>query len=62
MISAGLISPLIINQIPNAGELSVDIGLLVMVMVLLLFIAGYFLYAVIMAGVGAATTSVREAS
>lgn len=60
VISAALLAPLIIDQIPNAGELSVDLDLLATV--LLLFIAGYFLFAVIMAGVGAATTSVREAS
>ena len=60
VISAALLAPLIIDQIPNAGELSVGLDLLGTV--LLLFIAGYFLFAVIMAGVGAATTSVREAS
>ena len=60
VISAAVLAPLIIDQIPNSGSLSVDIDLLVMV--LLLFIAGYFLFAVIMAGVGAATTSIREAS
>lgn len=60
VISAALLAPLIIDQIPDAGDLSVGVDLLVLV--LLLFIAGYFLFAVIMAGVGAATTSVREAS
>jgi ABC-2 type transport system permease protein len=60
LISAAIIAPLIIDQIPDAGKLNVGIDLLVTV--LLLFIAGYFLFAVIMAGVGAATTSVREAS
>ncbi len=58
--SAALLGPLIIDQVPNAGELSVELDLLATV--LLLFIAGYFLFAVIMAGMGAATTSVREAS
>ncbi len=60
IVSAALLAPLIIDQIPNAGDLSVEPGLLLTV--LLLFIAGYFLFAVIMAGIGAATTSVREAS
>ncbi len=58
--SAAVLAPLIIDQIPNAGDLSVDLDLLGIV--LLLFISGYFLFAVIMAGMGAATTSVREAS
>lgn len=58
--SAAILGPLIIDQIPNAGDLSVGLDLLGIV--LLLFIAGYFLFAVIMAGMGAATTSVREAS
>lgn len=58
--SVALLGPLIIDQIPNAGELSIGPDLLAIV--LLMFISGYFLFAVIMAGVGAATTSVREAS
>lgn len=60
VVSAAVLAPLIIDQVPNAGDLSIEPGLLVTV--LLLFIAGYFLFAVIMAGMGAATTSVREAS
>lgn len=58
--SAAILGPLIIDQIPNAGTL--DVGVDVLVTVLLLFLSGYFLFAVIMAGMGAATTSVREAS
>ena len=58
--SAAFIAPRIIGQIPDAGELHVGAGLLLTV--LLLFIAGYFLFAIVMAGMGAATTSVREAS
>lgn len=58
--SVAIFAPLIIDQIPNAGDLSVGPGLLVTVV--LLFLSGYFLFAVIMAGMGAATTSVREAS
>ena len=60
VLSAALIAPQIIDQIPNAGDLNVSLGLLATV--LLLFVAGYFLFAIIMAGMGAATTSVREAS
>lgn len=60
VISAALLGPVIIDQIPNAGDLNVSPSLLFTV--LLLFLAGYFLFAVVMAGIGAATTSVREAS
>ncbi len=58
--STAVLGPLIIDQVPNAGSLQV--GPDILATVLLLFIAGYFLFAVIMAGMGAATTSVREAS
>ena len=58
--SAALIAPRIVDQIPNAGDLQVGPALLLTVIAF--FIAGYFLFAVIMAGMGAATTSVREAS
>ena len=58
--STAFMAPRIIDQIPNAGELTVELELLATV--ILLFVAGYFLFAVIMAGMGAATTSVREAS
>lgn len=60
IISAAILAPRIINEIPNAGDLKVSPELLLTV--LLLFVSGYFLFAVMMAGVGAATTSVREAS
>jgi ABC-2 type transport system permease protein len=60
IVSAAILAPQIINEIPNAGDLQVAPELLLTV--LLLFVSGYFLFAVVMAGVGAATTSVREAS
>ncbi|MDA0677207.1 MAG: ABC transporter permease [Chloroflexi bacterium] len=60
IVSAAILAPQIINEIPNAGDLRVAPELLLTV--LLLFVSGYFLFAVVMAGVGAATTSVREAS
>ena len=60
IISAAILAPQIINEIPNAGDLGVPPELLVTVLVL--FVSGYFLFAVVMAGIGAATTSVREAS
>jgi ABC-2 type transport system permease protein len=60
VVSAAILAPLIFDQIPNAGDINVSIGLLALVLVL--FLAGYLLFAVIMAGMGAATTSVREAS
>ena len=60
IISAAILAPQIINEIPNAGDLGVPPELLVTVLVL--FVSGYFLFAVVMAGISAATTSVREAS
>jgi ABC-2 type transport system permease protein len=60
LLSAALIAPRIMEQVPDAGELNISLGLLLTVLVL--FVAGYFLFAIIMAGMGAATTSVREAS
>ena len=59
-ISAVLIGPQVLNQIPNAGDLPLTPGLLVPVIAF--FIGGYFLFAVVMAGVGAAASSVKEAT
>ncbi len=59
-ISAVLIGPQVLHQIPNAGDLSLAPGLLVPV--LAFFIGGYFLFAVLMAGIGAAASSVKEAT
>ncbi len=58
--SAMLIGPRIMSQIPDAGDLPLTASLLVPV--LLFFVAGYFLFAVVMAGLGAATSSMREAT
>ena len=57
--SVALIGPQIIDQVPNATELRIEP--LTLVYVALFFVTGYFLFAVILAGVGSATTSAREA-
>ena len=57
--SIAIIGPQIIDQIPNAAEL--EIAPLTLAYVSLFFIAGYFLFAVIFAGIGSATTSAKEA-
>ena len=57
--SLAIIGPQIIDQIPNAADL--DIEPLTLVYVSLFFIAGYFLFSAILAGVGSATTSAKEA-
>jgi ABC-2 type transport system permease protein len=58
--SVVVLGPLVFQQLPDAGALQVPLGLLVSV--LGFFLAGYFVFAVIMAGIGAATTSTKEAS
>ena len=55
-----VIAPRIVNVIPNASEFPINLGLLVWV--LAFFLAGYFVSAVIMAGVGAVATKVQEAN
>ena len=57
--SIAIIGPQIIDQIPNAPELEIEP--LTLAYVSLFFIAGYFLFSVILAGVGSATTSAKEA-
>ena len=57
--SIAIIGPQIIDQFPNASEL--EIAPLTLAYVLLFFIAGYSLFSVILAGIGSATTSAREA-
>ena len=57
--SIAIIGPRIIDQIPNAAEMEIEP--LTLVYIVLFFIAGYFLFAVILAGIGSATTSSREA-
>ena len=54
-----IIGPQIIDQIPNAPELEIEP--LNLAYVSLFFFAGYFLFAVILAGIGSATTSAKEA-
>ena len=57
-ISGILIGPRILSQIPDVGDLPLDPG--VIASALAFFLAGYLLFAVLMAGIGAATSSVRE--
>ena len=54
-----LLGPLVIDQIPNAGDL--EFAPATLPVMALFFIVGYFLFAVMFAGIGSATTSVREA-
>ena len=57
--SIAIIGPQIIDQIPNAAELEIEP--LTLAYVSLFFIAGFFLFSVILAGIGSATTSAKEA-
>jgi ABC-2 type transport system permease protein len=57
--SIAIIGPQIVDQIPNASELEIEP--LTLAYVSLFFIAGYFLFSVILAGIGSATTSAKEA-
>ncbi len=54
-----LLGPRVIEQIPDAGDLQFDPS--TFPAMVLFFIVGYFLFAVTFAGIGAATTSAREA-
>jgi len=54
------IGPLIMENFPNLGQLTIDPVLLVWVAAF--FLAGYFVFAVTNAGIGAATTSYRQGS
>ena len=58
--SVAIIGPQIFDQIPDAGQLAIEPGLLALVIAF--FLAGYLVFAVTMAGIGAATTSNKEAS
>ena len=58
--SVAIIGPQIFDQIPDAGQLSIEPG--VLALVIGFFLAGYLVFAVTMAGIGAATTSVKEAT
>ena len=57
--SIAIIGPQIIDQIPDATKLEIDP--LNLAYTWLFFLAGYFLFSVILAGVGSATTSAKEA-
>ncbi len=56
--SIALMGPRILENFPNIGELTIDPVLLVWVVAF--FLAGYFVFGVTNAGIGAATTSYRE--
>ncbi len=58
--SVVVIAPRIVSVIPNAAEFHINLGLLAWV--LAFFLAGYFVSAVIMVGVGAVATKVQEAN
>lgn len=58
--SVVIIVPRIYDVIPAASELPVNLG--VIAWVLAFFLAGYFMSAVIMAGIGAVTSKVQEAN
>ena len=58
--SVAIIGPLIFDQIPDAGQLAIEPGL--MALVIVFFLTGYLVFAVTMAGIGAATASTKEAS
>jgi len=58
--SVVVIAPRIVSFFPNAAEFPINLGLLVWV--LAFFLAGYFVSAVIMVGVGAVATKVQEAN
>jgi len=57
-ISIAFMGPRILENFPNLGELTIDPVLLVWVVAF--FLAGYFVFGVTNAGIGAATTSYRE--
>lgn len=54
-----LIGPRIVSQIPNLSQIAIDP--LVLLWTLLFFVTGYLLFSAILAGVGSATTTNREA-
>jgi len=57
--SIAIIGPQIVDQIPNAADLEIEPRTLAYLS--LFFIAGFFLFSVILAGIGSATTSSKEA-
>ena len=60
LVSLALLVPRIVSAFPNIGDLALSPGLAAAIVVF--FLAGYFVFAVVMAGISAATVSAREAS
>lgn len=60
LVSLAVLVPRIVSAFPDIGDLALSPGLAVAIVVF--FLAGYFVFAVIMAGLSAATVSAREAS
>ncbi|GAG52156.1 unnamed protein product, partial [marine sediment metagenome] len=59
-VSIAFMAPRILGNFPNLGQLIIDPVLLVWVVAF--FLAGYFVFGVTNAGIGAATTSYRQGS
>lgn len=60
LVSLAALVPRIVSAFPEASDLALSPGLAAAIVVF--FLAGYFVFAVIMAGLSAATVSAREAS
>ena len=60
LVSLAALVPRIVSAFPDLGDLALSPGLAAAVV--LFFLAGYFVFAVVMAGLSAATVSAREAS
>ena len=60
LVSLAVLVPRIVSAFPNIGDLALSPELAAAIVVF--FLAGYFVFAVIMAGLSAATVSAREAS
>ncbi len=60
LVSLALFVPRVVSAFPAIGDLALSPGLAAAIVVF--FLAGYFVFAVVMAGISAATVSAREAS
>ena len=60
LVSVAVLAPRIVSAFPDVAELAFSPGLAAAIVVF--FLAGYFVFAVVMAGISAATVSAREAS
>ena len=60
LVSLAALVPRIVSAFPDLGDLALSPGLAAAIV--LFFLAGYFVFAVVMAGLSAATVSAREAS